>query len=118
VSRVAGLALVTEVCVDRVIPRLQTSGRGHDKKALALDEASVRRRRLRQDKADGQSHPPDFTVEIVKHIDAEPGFKLLPRHWVVEVLFCFLCVTRNSACPYSDCIILLNDLAILQVHYN
>lgn len=29
----------------------------------------------------------DFTVEIVKRIDAEPGFKVLPRRWVVERTF-------------------------------
>jgi putative transposase len=29
----------------------------------------------------------DFTLEIVRRIDAEPGFKLLPRRWVVERTF-------------------------------
>jgi putative transposase len=26
----------------------------------------------------------DFVVEVVRRIDAEPGFKVLPRRWVVE----------------------------------
>ena len=29
----------------------------------------------------------DFVVEIVRRIDAEPGFKVLPRRWVVERTF-------------------------------
>jgi putative transposase len=29
----------------------------------------------------------DFVVEIVRRIDQEPGFKLLPRRWVVERTF-------------------------------
>ncbi|WP_211115430.1 IS5 family transposase [Nitrospirillum amazonense] len=29
----------------------------------------------------------DFTVEIVRRIDKEPGFKVLPRRWVVERTF-------------------------------
>lgn len=29
----------------------------------------------------------DFTVEIVKRIDTDPGFKVLPRRWVVETTF-------------------------------
>jgi putative transposase len=26
----------------------------------------------------------DFTLEIVRRLDTEPGFKVLPRRWVVE----------------------------------
>ena len=29
----------------------------------------------------------DFVVEIIRRIDAEPGFKVLPRRWVVERTF-------------------------------
>jgi putative transposase len=29
----------------------------------------------------------DFVVEIIRRIDAEPGFKVLPRRWVVERSF-------------------------------
>lgn len=29
----------------------------------------------------------DFTVEMVRRIDTEPGFKVVPRHWVVERTF-------------------------------
>ncbi len=29
----------------------------------------------------------DFVIEIVRRIDAEPGFKVLPRRWVVERTF-------------------------------
>jgi transposase len=29
----------------------------------------------------------DFTIEIVRRLDAEPGFKVLPRRWVVERTF-------------------------------
>ena len=32
----------------------------------------------------------DFVVEIVRRIDAEPGFKVLPRRWVVERTFGWL----------------------------
>ena len=29
----------------------------------------------------------DFVVEIVRRINQEPGFKVLPRRWVVEIVF-------------------------------
>jgi len=29
----------------------------------------------------------DFVVEAVRRIDKEPGFKVLPRRWVVERTF-------------------------------
>lgn len=32
----------------------------------------------------------DFVVEIIRRIDAEPGFKVLPRRWVVERTFGWL----------------------------
>ena len=32
----------------------------------------------------------DFTIEIVRRIDKEPGFKVLPRRWVVERSFGWL----------------------------
>jgi transposase len=32
----------------------------------------------------------DFVIEIVRRIDKEPGFKVLPRRWVVERTFGWL----------------------------
>jgi len=32
----------------------------------------------------------DFVVEVVRRIDKEPGFKVLPRRWVVERTFGWL----------------------------
>ena len=32
----------------------------------------------------------DFVVEIVRRIDQDPGFKVLPRRWVVERTFAWL----------------------------
>jgi hypothetical protein len=29
----------------------------------------------------------EFVVEIVRRIDADPGFKVLPRRWVVDQTF-------------------------------
>jgi putative transposase len=29
----------------------------------------------------------DFVIEIVRRIDSKPGFKVLPRRWVVEPTF-------------------------------
>jgi len=29
----------------------------------------------------------DFVIEVVRRIDSEPGFKVLPRRWVVERTF-------------------------------
>lgn len=29
----------------------------------------------------------DFVIEIVRRIDSDPGFKVLPRRWVVERTF-------------------------------
>ena len=37
----------------------------------------------------------DFVVEIVRRIDAEPGFKVLPRRWVVERTFGWLVRCRR-----------------------
>ena len=32
----------------------------------------------------------DFVIEVVRCIDKEPGFKVLPRRWVVERIFCWM----------------------------
>jgi len=32
----------------------------------------------------------DFVVEVVRRIDKEPGFKVVPRRWVVERTFGWL----------------------------
>jgi len=32
----------------------------------------------------------DFVVKIIKRIEAEPGFKVLPRRWLVERTFGWL----------------------------
>jgi putative transposase len=40
----------------------------------------------------------DFVIEIVRRIDSDPGFKVLPRRWVVERTF--ECAITNSVSTY------------------
>ena len=40
----------------------------------------------------------DFVIEVVRCLDDEPGFKLVPRRWVVERTFGWLI----PAVPTSD----------------
>jgi transposase len=44
----------------------------------------------------------DFVIEIVRRIDREPGFKLLPRRWVVERTFGWLIRWRRLVRDYEQ----------------
>jgi len=44
----------------------------------------------------------DFVIEIVRRIDGEPGFKLLPRRWVVERTFGWLVRWRRLVRDYEQ----------------
>jgi len=44
----------------------------------------------------------DFVIEVVCRIDAEPGFKALPRRWVVERTFGWLTQRRRLVCDYEQ----------------
>jgi len=43
----------------------------------------------------------DFTVEVVRRIDNDPGFKVLPRRWVVERTFAWLTRWRRLVRNYE-----------------
>jgi len=43
----------------------------------------------------------DFTIEVVRRIDKEPGFKVLPRRWVVERTFAWLTRWRRLVRDYE-----------------
>lgn len=61
----------------------------------------------------------DFTVEIVRRCDSEPGFKVLPRRWVVERTFGWMTRWRRLVRDYeqrldvSEAMILIAMAAIL-----
>ena len=44
----------------------------------------------------------DFVIEIVRRIDAEPGFKVLPRRWVVERTFGWMTRWRRLVRDYEE----------------
>ena len=44
----------------------------------------------------------DFVIEIVRRIDAEPGFKVLPRRWVVERTFAWMTRWRRLVRDYEQ----------------
>ena len=44
----------------------------------------------------------DFTIAVVKRIDGEPGFKVLPRRWVVERSFGWLTRHRRLVRDYEQ----------------
>ena len=44
----------------------------------------------------------DFVIEIVRRIDHEPGFKVLPRRWVVEGTFGWLVRWRRLVRDYEQ----------------
>lgn len=44
----------------------------------------------------------DFVIEVVRHIDAEPCFKVLPRRWVVERTFGWLTRWRRLVRDYEQ----------------
>lgn len=43
----------------------------------------------------------DFIIEIVRRIDTEPGFKVLPRRWVVERTFAWMTRWRRLVRDYE-----------------
>lgn len=43
----------------------------------------------------------DFTIEVVKRLDSEPGFKVLPRRWVVERSFGWMTRFRRLVRDYE-----------------
>ena len=43
----------------------------------------------------------DFVVEIVRRIDSDPGFKILPRRWVVERTFGWMTRWRKLVRDYE-----------------
>jgi putative transposase len=43
----------------------------------------------------------DFVIEIVRRIDSEPGFKVLPRRWVVERTFGWMTRWRRLVRDYE-----------------
>ena len=44
----------------------------------------------------------DFVVEVVRRIDKEPGFKVLPRRWVVERTFGWMTRWRRLVRDYEQ----------------
>jgi transposase len=44
----------------------------------------------------------DFVLEIVRQTDAEPGFKVLPRRWVVERTFGWMTRWRRLVRDYES----------------
>jgi transposase len=44
----------------------------------------------------------DFVIEVVRRIDAEPGFKVLPRRWVVERSFGWMMRWRRLGRDYEQ----------------
>ena len=43
----------------------------------------------------------DFVIEIVRRIDDDPGFKVLPRRWVVERTFGWITRWRRLVRDYE-----------------
>jgi len=43
----------------------------------------------------------DFVIEVVRRLDTEPGFKVLPRRWVVERSFGWLTRYRRLVRDYE-----------------
>ena len=44
----------------------------------------------------------DFVIEVVRRIDNGPGFKLVPRRWVVERSFAWLTRWRRLVRDYEQ----------------
>ena len=51
--------------------------------------------------ADGVKERYGWTVEVVRRIDDEPGFEVLPRRWVVERTFAWLGRWRRLSKDYE-----------------
>ena len=64
---------------------------------ICLLTAPMTGRKL-MDKADFE----DFVIEIVRRIDSEPGFKVLPRRWVVERTFGWMTRWRRLVRDYEQ----------------
>jgi len=45
---------------------------------------------------------PDFVVEVVRRTDADPGFKVIPRRWVVERSIGWLTRYRRLVRDYEE----------------
>jgi transposase len=43
-----------------------------------------------------------FVIEVVRRIDTEPGFKVLPRRWVVERTFAWMTRWRRLVRDYEQ----------------
>ena len=43
-----------------------------------------------------------FVIEIIRRMDAEPGFKVLPRRWVVERIFGWMTRWRRLVRDYEQ----------------
>ncbi len=54
----------------------------------------------------------DFVIEIVRRIDNEPGFKVLPRRWVVERTFGWMTRWRRLVRDYEKRI----DVSAAMIH--
>lgn len=54
----------------------------------------------------------DFVVEAVRRIDKEPGFKVLPRRWVVERTFGWLTRWRRLVRDYEQRV----DVSQVMIH--
>ena len=67
-----------------------------DQASLFADGAYDRRKLI--DKAAFE----DFVIEIVRRIDTEPGFKVLPRRWVVERTFGWMIRWRRLVRDYEQ----------------
>lgn len=61
-------------------------GREESPRAGIVDSRSVKAPSAEQRGLDAAAYR-DFVLEIVRRTDAEPGFKVLPRRWVVERTF-------------------------------
>ncbi|WP_298421300.1 transposase, partial [Rhodoblastus sp.] len=44
----------------------------------------------------------DFVIEIIRRIDGNPGFKVLPRRWVVERTFGWMTRWRRLVRDYEQ----------------
>lgn len=54
----------------------------------------------------------DFVIEVVRRTDAEPGFKVLPRRWVVERTFGWMTRWRRLVRDYETRI----DVSEVMIH--
>jgi transposase len=43
----------------------------------------------------------DFVIEVIRRLDSEPGFKVVPRRWVVERSFGWMTRVRRLVRDYE-----------------